>query len=226
MSVITAQEDLFASLGLSSTPDEKGTNDVNDLGLDTFLKLMITQMNNQDPFKPMENGEFLGQIAQFASVTGLDTLNESFSDLSTSLTSAQALQAGALVGREVLAPIGTGRLNAGSSIRGQVELATRSTDVTVRITDQVGQLVREIPMGSADAGPLTFNWDGLDDQGSFATPGLYDVEVSASVDGKEEILQTQLFSNVESVNISGVGGLTLNLEGLGPISFNSVSQIF
>lgn len=61
---IDTQNDLFASLGLSTQNTQSGpTNDASDLGLDTFLKLMVTQLNNQDPFKPMENGDFLGQIA-------------------------------------------------------------------------------------------------------------------------------------------------------------------
>ena len=57
MSTITAQEDLFASLGLAAQDQQsRGTNNANELGLNTFLKLMVTQLNNQDPFKPMENG--------------------------------------------------------------------------------------------------------------------------------------------------------------------------
>jgi len=226
MQALNAQEDLFSSLGLSSQAPEKSAKDAGDLGLDTFLKLMVTQMNNQDPFKPMENGEFLGQIAQFGSVSGLEKLNNSFSDLSASLTSGQALQAGSLVGREVLAPIDVGRLQAGSSIRGQVDLENSSPEVTVRITDQVGQLVREMPLGSADGGPLNFTWDGMDDSGHFAQPGLYNIQVSAMQGDQNVDLHTQLFSQVESVSLGGSGGLTLNLQGLGPIAFSNVKQIY
>ena len=64
MSTISSQDDLFASLGLASQASgTNATNRVDELGISTFLKLMVTQLNNQDPFKPMENGEFLGQIA-------------------------------------------------------------------------------------------------------------------------------------------------------------------
>jgi flagellar basal-body rod modification protein FlgD len=227
MSSIGAQEDLFASLGLaSSNTQTRGTNNANELGLNTFLKLMVTQLNNQDPFKPMENGEFLSQIAQFGSVTGLEQLNTNFESLATSITSGQALQAGSLVGREVLAPVETGYLVPGSSLRGQVHLEQSSPQVTVRVTDQVGQLVRELPLGSAPPGSLDFTWDGTRDDGQFAAPGRYRISIEAIQNDRPVDLQTKLFSMVESVNLSGRNGLTLNLEGLGPIDFNNVQQIY
>jgi len=224
---INTQEDLFSSLGLSTQKAASGPeNDASDLGLDTFLKLMVTQLNNQDPFKPMENGDFLGQIAQFGSVTGLEKLNQNFESLAGSITSGQALQAGSLVGREILAPIDTGYLSPGGSVRGQVSLNQSSPEVTVRITDQVGQLVREIPMGSAPSGSLNFTWDGMNDMGSYAPPGHYRVQVEAIQNDRTVDLQTKIFSKVESVNLNGSNGLMLNLEGLGPMAFNNVQQIF
>lgn len=227
MNSIGAQDDLFSSLGLASGDSQsRGTNDATELGLNTFLKLMVTQLNNQDPFKPMENGDFLSQIAQFGSVTGLEQLNKSFESLSTNITSGQALQAGSLVGREILAPVDAGFLMPGGSIRGQVSLEQSSPQVMVRITDQVGQLVRELPMGSAAPGSLNFSWDGLDDAGNYAAPGLYNIQVEAIQNDRPVDLQTKLFSKVESVNLSGRNGLTLNLEGLGPIAFNNVQQIY
>ena len=133
---------------------------------------MVTQLNNQDPFKPMENGDFLGQIAQFGSVTGLEQLNQNFESLAGSITSGQALQAGSLVGREVLAPIDTGYLIPGGSVRGQVGLEQSSPQVTVRITDQVGQLVREMPMGYGTAGQPELQLGRHERLGSYAPPGL------------------------------------------------------
>jgi len=227
MSTITAQEDLFASLGLAAQDQQsRGTNNANELGLNTFLKLMVTQLNNQDPFKPMENGEFLSQIAQFGSVTGLEQLNQSFESLAGSITSNQALQAGSLVGRDVLAPVDTGYLMPGGSLRGQVDLEQSSPQVTVRITDPVGQLVREIPMGSSPPGALNFAWDGMNESGEFAPPGRYNVQVQALQNDRVVDMQTKIFARVESVNMNGRNGLTLNVEGLGPIAFNNVQQIY
>ena len=224
---IGTQDDIFASLGLARQDTQtRGTNNANELGLNTFLKLMVTQLNNQDPFKPMENGEFLSQIAQFGSVTGLDKLNDSFDSLAGSITSGQALQAGSLVGREILAPVDTAYLLPGSTVRGQVQLGQSSPQVTVRVTDSVGQLVREIPMGSAPPGAFNFSWDGMDQFGNQSPPGQYRIQVEAIQGDRPVDQRTQLFARVESVNLNGRDGLTLNLEGLGPIAFNNVQQIY
>ncbi len=225
MSAISATDDLFASLGLNRELESESTNDPSELGLETFLQLMVTQLNNQDPFEPMDNGQFLSEIAQFSTVSGLDKLNTSFGDLSTSLTSGQALQAGTLVGREVLAPIDIGRLDAGGVVRGQATLAGYSGDVLVRVTDEVGQLVRELRLGAHESGPVDFSWDGTTDAGGHAEPGLYNVRVAAMrADGTED-LQTQLYAKVNSVSFGANSGLTLNLQGLGPIAFNNISEI-
>ncbi len=227
MNPIATQDELFKSLGLARPRDKTGGgSDPSELGMGTFLKLMVTQLNNQDPFKPMDNSTFLGQIAQFGSVTGLDKLNNKISDLSASLTSGQALQAGSLVGREVLVPVDTGVLQAGGTLRGQVDLPESSSRVDLRVYDPAGQLVRELPLGAASAGPLRFSWDGLDDKGNYLPPGRYRIEVAAQQGDQSVLLQPQLFATVESVSLSGADGLTLNLAGLGPVSFNSVKQIF
>ena len=229
MSTVNTQEDVFAALGLRTQGQQRESipeNDASDLGLNDFLKLMVTQLNNQDPFEPMDNGEFLGQIAQFGSVTGLEELNQSFHSLAATITSDQGLQASALIGREVLAPIATGELTAGGTLRGQVTLEQSSPQVTVRIEDEVGQLVREIPMGSAPAGELKFSWDGMDEAGNYAKPGKYTVSVEAVQGDKPVDLYTSLFAEVDSVSLSNTHGVVLNLNGIGPMPFNYVQQIY
>jgi flagellar basal-body rod modification protein FlgD len=227
MTTISTQDDLFASLGIAKQETNKGpVNDASDLGLNTFLKLMVTQLNNQDPFKPMENGDFLGQIAQFGSVTGLEKLNQNFESLAGSISSGQALQAGGLIGREVLVPTNAGYLVPGEGIRGQVEIGQSTPAVNVRITDIYGGLVKEIPLGPSPAGPVQFKWDGTTSTGDNAQPGIYSISVDAAYGEKQVAQQTQLFAKVESVNLGGSDGVTLNLQGLGPVAFQNVKQVF
>ena len=196
-----------------------------ELGQEDFLELMTTQLKNQDPLKPMENGDFLAQIAQFSAVEGISDLNENFTGLSDSLVSNQALQATNLVGRRVLAPTGVAALAQGGSIRGTVELPAASGEVIVNVYDQGGQVIRRLELGTQAAGSADFQWDGLKNDGSFAAPGNYFISTEASVDGQFESVETLLTSDVRSVTLSNSGGLLLELDGIGSLDFSEVRQI-
>jgi flagellar basal-body rod modification protein FlgD len=195
------------------------------MGQEQFLELMTAQLQNQDPFKPMESGDFLSQIAQFSTVEGIGDLNDSFSGLSQSLVSNQALQATNLVGRQVLAPTGVAALSQGGNIRGNVELPAASGEVVVNVYDQAGQVVRRLELGSQAAGPVAFQWDGLKNDGQFASPGSYFISAEASIDGQFESVETLLASEVRSVTLSNSGGLLLDLDGIGSLDFSEVRQI-
>jgi len=195
------------------------------IGQEEFLKLMTTQLQNQDPFKPMESGDFLTQIAQFSTVEGIGDLNTGFAELSQSLVSNQALQATNLVGRQVLAPTGVAALEQGGTIRGSVELPAASGDVVVNVYDQAGQVVRRLELGAQSSGPVAFQWDGLKNDGTFAAPGAYFVSTEASIDGQYESVETLLVSDVRSVTLSNSGGLLLDLNGIGALDFKEVRQI-
>ena len=196
-----------------------------EMGQEQFLELMTAQLQNQDPFKPMESGDFLSQIAQFSTVEGIGDLNDAFSGLSQSLVSNQALQATNLVGREVLAPTGVAALSQGGSIRGNVELPAASGEVVINVYDQAEQVVRRLELGSQAAGPVAFQWDGLKNDGQFASPGSYFISAEASIDGQFESVETLLASEVRSVTLSNSGGLLLDLDGIGSLDFSEVRQI-
>jgi flagellar basal-body rod modification protein FlgD len=213
--------DLRTLQDLTAKASEKNQS----LGQEDFLKLMTTQLQNQDPMKPMENGDFLAQIAQFSTVQGIGDLNENFASLSASLVSNQALQATNLVGHQVLAPTGVAALKAGGTIRGRVELPVASGEVVMNVRDQSGQIVRRLDLGSQAAGSIDFQWDGLKNDGQFAVPGTYFLSAEASVDGQFESVDTLLASDVRSVTLSSSGGLLLDLDGIGALDFSEVRQI-
>ncbi len=210
------------SLGLTSQPKAKS----NSIGQDEFLKLMMTQLKNQDPMKPLESGEFLSQIAQFSTVSGIQDLQASFKTLSSSLYSNQALQASSLVGRTVLVPAASATLAAGGQVSGAVDLTASTSQLVVGVYDGTGQLVRRIPLGPQAAGQVSFNWDGLTDAGTVAAPGAYRVRAEAEVGGQNVAMDTLVSSKVESVVLGRQdGGIQLNLTGLGGVDFATVRQI-
>jgi flagellar basal-body rod modification protein FlgD len=198
----------------------------NELGQQAFLDLMVTQLKNQDPFKPMESGEFLGQIAQFSTVHGITELQQSFATLATSLQSSQALQASTMVGRDVVIPRSTFTLRAGQTVPVSAILPATAGAVTVTINDAAGQVVRQVQLGMQDAGTLRFEWDGLRNDGLPAAPGTYGVRIDAAIDGKTQGLSPAVRARVDSVSLDRTGlAPTLNVDGHGPVAMSEVIEI-
>jgi flagellar basal-body rod modification protein FlgD len=213
------------SLGASTIDPGKAKKQ--SLGQDEFLKLMTTQMTHQDPTKPMDNAQFLSQMAQFGTVSGIQDLQQSFKDFSASISSDQALQAASLVGRTVSVASDEGHLEAGKEINGTVNLSTSSSDVTLKILDPAtGDVIATKSLGEHSAGPVSFEWDGMNDKGNLAHPGTYKVQVEARIAGVNTVLQPNIESKVESVSMgNGNNGIQLNLLGLGAVNFNQIKQI-
>lgn len=224
----TSAIDTFNSLGLTTTGNTAASAQKQSLGQDQFLKLLTTQLTHQDPTKPMENGEFLGQMAQFSTVSGIQDLQASFKDFASAISSDQALQAAGLVGRHVYAPSQEALLSAvKGSVQGDFELPSSSPNVSVKIIDpQTGEVIRDLDLGPQASGKTEFEWDGMDEQGQFVNPGVYKVQAEAMIDGKNTALATNIKSEVESVTMgSGSTGLQVNLVGLGAVKFNQIKQI-
>ncbi|MEZ5548059.1 MAG: flagellar hook capping FlgD N-terminal domain-containing protein [Pseudomonadales bacterium] len=125
--------------------NQRSQTDKSDSGESDFLKLLVAQLNNQNPLSPQDNGEFLSQLAQFSTVEGVEKLNLTMEKFSSSMLSSQALQATALVGRSVLIPSDTGRLNSGSALTGMVELPASTGNLALKIYNESGELVRQLP---------------------------------------------------------------------------------
>jgi flagellar basal-body rod modification protein FlgD len=212
----------FEKLGLASQESDKKSG---ELGQDQFLELMLAQMKNQDPLDPMDNQQFVSQLAQFSTARGVSDMNKSMSDLSSSLQSNQALQASSLVGRTVSVPSEYGELPADGKLEGEAVLPSSTTDLAIGIYDNAGQLVRRIDMGSQASGDIAFSWDGKADDGTQLAPGTYQIKAEAIIDGKASALDTNVYADVQSVNMGGGKGVELNLAGVGKTDFANVKQI-
>ena len=215
---------LLGDLGLTSRTTVSGP--ANDLGQDAFLELLLAQLQNQDPLNPMENGEFMSQLAQFETASGIEELNSSFEALTSSLQSNQALQASAMVGRWVLTPSSDITLWPDVGASGAVNLPTPSEQVLITVTDSTGQVVDQIDLGPQSAGLVEFVWDGVDTHGNALEPGVYGVEAISLANGDSEAVATLAVSPVESVTLNnGSAGVTLNVTGVGEVSLSDVEKI-
>lgn len=217
----------FSSIGLATSQSvaEQAKQDKKSLGQDAFLELMTTQLRNQDPMEPMDNGDFLGQIAQFGTVNGVNELLSSFQSLATNLQSSQALQASNLIGRRVLVEHDEGHLSATGMIQGAAELPN-SADVAVNIYDMSGQVINRLDLGSQSPGLVPFAWDGTTLSGERAPSGRYRIEIEATRFGESEALAPMVTSTVTSLTLGGIGReMQVELENLGQVDFSQVNQI-
>jgi flagellar basal-body rod modification protein FlgD len=221
---VNGDYELYSNLGLVAQPQLEESD---SLKIDDFMHLMVTELTHQDPFKPMENSELATQISQFATVSGIDQLNSSFSSLVDSLLSDRALQAANLVGHDVLVASQLAPLTAGGRVDGVIDLPRSASNLKLRISDaSTGALVRELGLGSHEAGQVAFNWDGYNDAGDYMPAGLYQISALANVDDVEMAPQVLVSAQVGSVSIGASGqALGLNLNGLGTVSFNDVAEI-
>lgn len=210
----------------STSSSSSGTGGVSLAGTD-FLTLMLAQLQNQDPTSPIDSNAFLTQLAQLSEVQGITQLNSSFSTLSNSLVSSQALQASSLLGHTALVSSSTATLSAaGGTINGAVQVPQNTSDVTVNILNSSGTVVQSIDLGAQSAGLANFSWNGQTSSGSAAPPGTYTLSATVNGVASGTAVSTYVDGTVESVTMgAGSSGLTLNVAGLGSVPFSNVLQI-
>lgn len=190
---------------------------------DRFLKLLVTQMKNQDPLNPMDNAQVTSQMAQLSTVTGIDKLNATVQALSASMASAQSLQAASMIGHAALVPGTEIDLLSGKS-DAAVELVQPADKLTVTVKDSYGNVVRTLQLGAQDAGVVGFKWDGLDDRGVAVADGAYKFSAKAELGGKSSDATTLSYGLVSSVSLTS-GGAMLNMGSLGEVGLDAVRQI-
>lgn len=216
--------DDIARLGIGRRPEVESTS--NELGQEDFLTLMIAQFRNQDPFEPLDNGAFLGQLAQFGTVEGIERLNSGFSQLSSALGTDQALQAANLVGRTVIAASDRGYLPSEGNLSGAVELSSSAQNVQVDITDASGQLIRRIDLGQQAAGRVEFQWDGVTNDQELASEGIYSISARVFRGTNVEGIETLIKADIASVNLGRFGEpMILNMAGGEGLTMSQVRSI-
>jgi flagellar basal-body rod modification protein FlgD len=217
----------FNSSIINKTPVEKSDNELNQAD---FIELLVAQVKNQDPTKPMDPSQFMNQLTQSSMVNGLQEMQNSFDALATKLTSDQSLKAAGLVGKSVLLPGGQGLLAAGNAISGQLNLEQQASNVNLVIYNTSGEQIRTLPLGGHNAGNVQFKWDGFADDGSVSPPGNYLVTADALVDGNQQGIEVWLEKRIDSISLNqGIDdssqGTLLNLASGESVSLDDIRQI-
>jgi flagellar basal-body rod modification protein FlgD len=223
-------ENSFTPLNPASVNSAALEKRSDELDQSDFIQLLVAQVKNQDPTKPMDPSEFMNQLTQSSMVNGLNELQGSFDDLAVKLSSDQSLQAAGLVGKSVLIAGGDAQLNSGSTISGQINLQQQASEVNLNIFNSRGEQVRTLPLGGHGAGSLQFKWDGFADDGSVALPGDYTVTAEALIGGTQQAIAVSLEKRIESISINNgsdgsATGTLLNLSSGQQVTLADITQI-
>jgi flagellar basal-body rod modification protein FlgD len=199
--------------GAAAVPDEESR----------FLKLLVTQLKNQDPLNPMDNAQMTSQIAQINTVSGIAKVNTTLGTLLDSFNSSQAVQSTGMIGKSVLVAGSQLSLANGQAVGG-VKLDGPADQVTVNILNAGGKVLQTQDLGAREAGNLNFSWDGKNDAGESSADGAYRFSVTATQGGKE-VTADPLQVGTVSALVRANSGFLLDLGALGKIDLKNVQQI-
>jgi len=180
-----------------STIDASGDT---NMGKDEFLKLLVAQLRYQDPLNPMENTEFIAQLATFSSLEQMTNLNDSFDVQTSMIQSLNNNMAASLVGREVVVSANSFDFDGAENIKCGYLLGGQAGEVAVDIVDASGTVVRSYTETNVGQGRHTITWDGLDDSGNEVSAGTYSIRVQATdAEGTEMPIYAALIGSVDKV---------------------------
>ncbi len=204
----------------SETTGSKG------LGMNAFLTMFTTQLKNQDPTNPLESYELAAQLAQFSSVERLTLINSNLEGMQSYLASLNNSLMMGMIGKQVVGESDSIQVNDGKVSKGSYTLDA-AADVTVKIVDDNGSLVRTISLGTQQAGSYEVSWDGKNGSGQQMPDGTYHFQVEA-VDSSGRVLdvKTTVSGTVYSLKLDeGIPSLVLGGANGVKLAINQVREI-
>ena len=222
-----AQQAIFDKLGINTnkTAEQRGSSD--KLGQDDFLQLMTAQLQNQDPFAPMENGDFIAQMAQFSTVSGIEEINQNLSALSSDMKQARIATASTLLGHSVLVPGSIARPDTNGEIHGVFELPQAASATRVSYTDaSTGEMLHSEDLGPQGTGLVGFNWTEIPAD-LRETQRKIKVDIAANTGKGMESLGLSVYAKVLSASSFGDESTTatLDVQDYGTISASNIERI-
>lgn len=213
---------ILNKLGINSSEKSNMPKAKDQLGQEDFLKLMTTQLQNQDPFAPMENGEFIAQMAQFSTVTGITSMDESLKNVAAKLGETRIATAANMLGHSVLVPGKIARADDDGSVNGVIDLPSASTNVNVVFKSQNGEIIDTINLGNQSSGLVGFAWHGAPKDMIENDEPIF-VEAYANSGKGMEGVSSSIFAEVLSSSAGdGNSGVMLDVRDYGTISANEV----
>lgn len=224
---MTINVNSVAANGQTAVAKAVSTAGTQSLNQTDFLKLLTTQLTNQDPTAPLDNSQFVSQLTQFSMLNGITALNDGLSGISTKLDAGKSTTATNLIGKSVLVPGNVAVRMANGSVAGAVDVASAADDVSVQIADANNNPLRTLDLGARTAGLAPFQWDGTDAKGAAVTGSSFRVTATATTAGVRSAATTNVYGRVDGVDLAAGGGAepSLTVEGPGAVGLDKVRAV-
>jgi len=200
-------------------------SDPSQLGESDFLKLLTTQLQQQDPTQPMDNTAMVAQLAQFSALEQMTNVNTTLTQMLTGQGTALEANSAGMVGKTAIFSTDQVSLTQGKPASITANLSQAATNVTLTIQDGTGDTIRTIGEGACASGNNTFTWDGNDDSGNQLPTGTYTAQVLATdINGKSISLTQNGSAPITSVLFNNgvpqfvAGGSTLQLSDISQLT--------
>jgi len=179
------------------------TDSSTELGKEAFLQLLLTQLTYQDPLDPMDDQDFVAELAQFSSLEQLTNISTGIEELNDTVLQEQLFDAVQFIGKEIKASGETIQLEDGKASTIYYTVASDAEEVVANVLDEDGNVVRTVDIGSKTAGEYEFVWDGKDSDGDVMEDGVYTVTIlTQDADGNAGLADTQIQGKVTGVESS------------------------
>jgi len=223
---------LLAKIGAkSSTASSSATAATSSSGgilsQSDFLQLMTSQLKAQDPFQPQDNSQMVAQMAQFSTVTGLQQLNTTVSNMQTDIAQNRIATAATFVGKTVLVPGSTALADSSGGISGAIDLPSSASDLTVTISRSDGTVAKTIDLGANSAGLVGFSWDGKDANGNLIGDSSYQVSAAMTSGGATKSVSPDVYAPITAAQIpaTATDAQTFTVDGVGTVNMSDIKAI-
>jgi len=218
-----------SALGSTSTSSSSSASAVPTQTLDEndFLKLLMAQLQNQDPTAPVDDQQFAAELAQFSSLQELQTIGQQIGNLATAQSAANQMETTGLVGKGVVFSTSQVPFDGADPVTLAANLPSAASSATVAVTDSAGNVVRTLSLGAEPAGMNAFTWDGKDNNGNPVAAGTYNIAITAS-DANGQTLNASVLEEgtVTAVTYSSTGSSSpVLIVGNQQVSLTNVVQV-
>ena len=219
--MLTSTTAATTSTSSTLTSSVNGASSVSstDASQDRFLKLLVAQLNNQDPMNPMDNAQMTSQMAQINTVTGIQQVNDTLKNMAEQFSAMQVLQGSSMVGHDVLIEGNTLTIN-NKRAGGAIDLSARAESVKVEILSPAGKVIDTLNLGGLSKGRHNFTWDAS----AYTLSGSPTFKITATLGGKTISSTALARATVESVS-GNSGTMNIQLAGRGQVPYSSVKAI-